>query len=115
MHVAECVTVYSHEAPPCLVQRLGRADRWSVCVGAARSWYATYAALAATSAADPVGTAAGMPPVDSMNMWPTLSTGAPSPRTELFMDASCLCAPPHPAQRVSNGHDDDDDGLFVVL
>ena len=36
-------------------------------------WYATYCALANVSSFDPVAAAAGLPPVDSLNVWPLLS------------------------------------------
>ena len=61
------------------------------CATGDYSWYATYAGFAGVSPADPVGTAAGMPTIDSLDIWPTLSkVGAVSPRTELFMDHTCL-------------------------
>jgi len=47
-------------------------------------WYATYAALAGVDPTDHRAAAAGLPPIDSHNLWPFLSgKSQTSPRTEL--------------------------------
>jgi len=47
-------------------------------------WYATFAALAGVDPTDTSGAAAGLPPIDSHNLWPLLSGQTKSsPRTEL--------------------------------
>ena len=47
-------------------------------------WYATYAALAGVDPTDHRAKAAGLPPIDSHNLWPLLSGQTKvSPRTEL--------------------------------
>merc|ERR1719215_2525744 len=54
-------------------------------------WYATYSGLGGADPADPEGEAAGMPPVDSIDVWPLISgTVTTSPREELFMNDNCL-------------------------
>merc|ERR1711988_312315 len=51
---------------------------------AAWDWYATYAALAGADPTDHRAAAAGLPPIDSHNLWPLLSGQTKtSPRTEL--------------------------------
>jgi len=53
--------------------------------------YATFCALAGVDATDARAAAAGLPPVDGVNIWPFLSGAAPSsPRTEIVIgtDAS---------------------------
>ena len=52
-------------------------------------WYATYCTLADIDPTDTVGERAGLPPIDSQNMWPMLSgANLTSPRAELFMNAA---------------------------
>ena len=47
-------------------------------------WYATYCSLAGVDPTDHKAKAAGLPPIDSHNLWPVLSgQAAASPRTEL--------------------------------
>ena len=47
-------------------------------------WYATFCELAGCDTTDPSAAAAGLPPVDSLSMWPLLSgANGTSPRTEL--------------------------------
>jgi arylsulfatase A-like enzyme len=47
-------------------------------------WYGTLAELAGVDPTDPVAAAAGLPPVDSVNVWPMLSgANATSPRAEI--------------------------------
>jgi len=47
-------------------------------------WYATFCELAGCDPADPSAEAAGLPPVDSISVWPLISgVNATSPRTEL--------------------------------
>lgn len=47
-------------------------------------WYATYSFLAGVDPTDHKAAAAGLPPIDSHNLWPVLSGQvATSPRTEL--------------------------------
>merc|ERR1712232_352738 len=54
-------------------------------------WYATYCRLAGVDPADPVGEAAGVPPVDALDVWPMISgVNSTSPREELFMEDHCL-------------------------
>ena len=54
-------------------------------------WYSTYSALAGVSPADPTGEAAGVPPVDGLNMWPMLSgANLTSPRREIYVDDGAL-------------------------
>lgn len=54
-------------------------------------WYATYSHLAGVDPADKIGEAAGVPPIDSINVWPLISGASfSSPRTELFVSSDCL-------------------------
>ena len=54
-------------------------------------WYATYCILAGISPKDAAGEAAGIPPIDSLDVWPMVSgANLTSPRQELFMSSSCL-------------------------
>lgn len=47
-------------------------------------WYATYAALAGVDPTDKKAASAGLPPIDSHNLWPLLSgSNSTSPRAEL--------------------------------
>jgi len=49
-------------------------------------WYATYAAIAGADPTDWKAAAAGLPPHDSLNMWPLISgQNATCPRTELAL------------------------------
>jgi len=49
-------------------------------------WYATFCALAGVDPADAAAKAAGLPPVDSINMWPLLSgANSTGPRTEILL------------------------------
>lgn len=51
---------------------------------AAWDWYSTYAHLAGVDPTDHKAAAAGLPPIDSYNLWPLLSgLSQVSPRTEL--------------------------------
>ena len=48
--------------------------------------YATYCALAGVEPADARAAAAGLPPVDGLNLWPLLSgANASAPRTEVWL------------------------------
>jgi len=52
-------------------------------------WYATFCAIAGADPADAAAAAAGLPPVDGMNMWPLLSgANASSPRTHVLLGSS---------------------------
>lgn len=54
-------------------------------------WYATFCALAGVDPTDKEAAAAGLPPIDSLNMWPMLSgTNATSPRREVHVRGDCL-------------------------
>lgn len=56
---------------------------------AIEDWYTTYCALAGVDPSDPVGVAAGLPPVDGLNVWPYVSGSAStSPRTEFWTGLS---------------------------
>lgn len=47
-------------------------------------WYGTFCSLAGVDPEDPVAAAAGLPPVDSMNVWPLLSgANSTAPRFEI--------------------------------
>jgi arylsulfatase I/J len=49
-------------------------------------WYATFCALAGVDATDERAAAAGLPPIDSLNLWPLLSgANATSPRAEVVL------------------------------
>ena len=53
--------------------------------------YATFAALGGVSSADPRAEAAGLPPPDSLNLWPYLSGAVDSsPRTSFQVDDRCI-------------------------
>lgn len=53
--------------------------------------YATFCGLAGVDVTDPSGDATGIPPVDSLDMWPMISgQNLTSPRAELFISTSCL-------------------------
>jgi arylsulfatase I/J len=59
-------------------------------------WYATFAALGGVSSADPRAEAAGLPPPDSLNLWPYLSGAVESsPRTSFQIDEQCLVTSPY--------------------
>lgn len=52
-------------------------------------WYTTFCALAGVDPADSKAAAAGLPPVDGLNMWPLLSgQNSTSPRTEVWLGAA---------------------------
>lgn len=54
-------------------------------------WYATFCALAGVDPTDHTAAASGLPPVDSLDLWPTLSgANATSPRVEVFIDSTTL-------------------------
>jgi arylsulfatase I/J len=54
-------------------------------------WYSTFSFLAGVDPTDHTGAAAGLPPIDSLNMWPVLSgENDTSPRTELLVSKDCL-------------------------
>lgn len=54
-------------------------------------WYATFAALAGVDPTDHRAAAAGLPPIDSLDLWPYLSGATEaSPRTEIFASGSTL-------------------------
>jgi arylsulfatase I/J len=58
--------------------------------------YATFAALGGVSSADPRAEAAGLPPPDSMNLWPYLSGAvASSPRTSIHQDKDSFFESPY--------------------
>ena len=59
-------------------------------------WYATFCHLAGVDPADKRAKAAGLPPVDSINMWPLLSgENATSPRETLLVSADVLISGDH--------------------
>jgi arylsulfatase B len=52
-------------------------------------WYATFCALAGTDPTDDRAAAAGLPPIDSLNMWELLSgTNLTSPRSEVILGSA---------------------------
>ena len=52
-------------------------------------WYSTFCALANVNPTDFVAAEAGVPPIDSLNMWPLLSGAEDkSPRTEVYLSAA---------------------------
>ena len=56
-------------------------------------WYATFASLAGVNATDTEAGAVGLPPIDSVNLWPALVTGGPSAapaRTEIQLSTDAL-------------------------
>eukprot|EP00049_Salpingoeca_infusionum_P001522 m.48939 g.48939 ORF g.48939 m.48939 type:complete len:549 (+) comp11071_c0_seq2:65-1711(+) len=54
-------------------------------------WYATFAALAGVDPTDHTAAASGLPPIDSLNMWPFLSgQEKTSPRTDILISDSTL-------------------------
>jgi arylsulfatase I/J len=54
-------------------------------------YYATFAFFAGVDPTDHVATEAGLPPIDSLNLWPYLSGAqTSSPRTELWADTDVL-------------------------
>jgi arylsulfatase I/J len=54
-------------------------------------WYATFAALAGVDPTDHKAAKAGLPPIDSLDLWPYLSgAAAQSPRTEFLVDPDTL-------------------------
>ncbi len=64
---------------------------------AGADWYATFAGLAGVDAFDARAAAAGLPPVDGLDMWPLLSgANATSPRTHIAVgsDGSEANLPP---------------------
>ena len=69
------------------------AARGTVSEGmiAIADWYGTFALLAGVDPTDHSAAASGLPPIDSVDVWP-LVTGAnkTSPRFELLVDANCF-------------------------
>ena len=58
-------------------------------LGAAWDWYATFAGIAGVDPTDHRAAAAGLPPIDSVNLWPYLSGMDPTPpRTVLPIGSS---------------------------
>jgi arylsulfatase B len=58
-------------------------------------YYATFAALAGVDPTDHTAAAAGLPPIDSLNMWPLISgQNLTSPRTEIPVSAQTLIQGP---------------------
>jgi arylsulfatase B len=56
---------------------------------AIEDWFSTFCALAGVDVFDEKGAAAGLPPVDGLNLWPLLSgQNATSPRAEIVLGAS---------------------------
>jgi arylsulfatase B len=54
-------------------------------------WYATYCHLAGVPPTDAAAAAAGLPPVDSLNVWPLLSgANTTSPRSEIVLAVDAL-------------------------
>ena len=59
-------------------------------------WLHTFAALAGVDATDHKAAEAGVvPPIDSLNMWPTVATGAASPRSEIAISSNAFIAWPY--------------------
>lgn len=53
--------------------------------------YATFSALAGVDPTDEKAAAAGLPPIDSLNLWPLISgANTTSPRTEVVLGAGQL-------------------------
>ncbi|KAG5189699.1 alkaline-phosphatase-like protein [Tribonema minus] len=70
---------------------LPKGRRGAVATGlvAVEDWYGTFCALAGQDPSDKKASAAGLPPVDSINMWPYLSGQvAASPRKEIIYSAA---------------------------
>ena len=54
-------------------------------------WYATFAALAGEDPTDVLAASSGLPPIDSLDVWPLISgANATSPRMLLPLDASSI-------------------------
>ena len=54
-------------------------------------WYATFAALAGEDPTDKLAASSGLPPIDSLNIWPLISgANATSPRTVLPLDGDSI-------------------------
>jgi arylsulfatase A-like enzyme len=58
-------------------------------------WWATFAALAGAHAFDLRAAAHGLPPVDALDHWPTISTGAPSVRTHIMLTEDAFISWPY--------------------
>ena len=60
-------------------------------------WFATFCALAGIDPHDARAAAAGLPPVDGLDVWPAVvgAPSAPSPRAEVHLSAQALLAWPH--------------------
>jgi arylsulfatase B len=57
-------------------------------------WYASFCALAGADPVDHKAAAAGLPPIDSLNIWPLLSgQNTTSPRTEVVLGSSSVFPP----------------------
>lgn len=61
-------------------------------LGAVWDWYATFAELAGVDPADRSAAAAGLPPVDSVSLWPYLSGAAPASARKALPIGSTSCA-----------------------
>merc|ERR1712087_918556 len=58
-------------------------------------WYATFCALAGADPWDKKAAEAKLPPVDGMNMWPVLGSGAKSPRIVIALSSNAIISWPH--------------------
>ena len=58
-------------------------------------WLATFSALAGVDPTDHKAAGTPVPPIDSLNMWPTVSKGKPSPRTAMALSANAYIKWPH--------------------
>merc|ERR1719231_2105598 len=58
-------------------------------------WYATWCHLAGVDPSDRSAAAARLPPIDSLNMWNALSTGAATPRSAVVLSLQAVIVWPH--------------------
>merc|ERR1712137_1232352 len=67
-------------------------------------WYATYAALAGVDPTDHLAASAGLPPHDSLNIWPWLSgADSDSPRKEVVLGETTSLTPNGDGQTIVGG------------
>jgi len=66
-----------------------RAGVTSDALAGIEDWYTTFCALAGADPRDAPGEAAGLPPVDGLDLWPYLSgANATAPRTEVWLGSN---------------------------
>ena len=76
----------------CLAESSGRESHVSSrCLDCVQDWYHTLAGLAGVDATDHAAASAGLPPIDSLDMWPLVSGAVKtSPREDILVNENLL-------------------------